>query len=129
MGITRATLSRWRKHPVSVDDVRRLGKPEAAAIYRAFYWDAIGCESLPIGEDLIAFDSAVNHGTRRALTWVHNVAALSPDQRDDAIAATRLAFWKSLRTWAVYGRGWSARGKACLALANRMQAQARGVHS
>jgi lysozyme family protein len=37
MGITQATLARWRKQPVTAEDVRNLQRPEARAIYEAEY--------------------------------------------------------------------------------------------
>jgi lysozyme family protein len=37
-GITRATLSAWRGHPVSVDDVRKMHENEATAIIKNNYW-------------------------------------------------------------------------------------------
>lgn len=121
MGITRATLSRWRGRPVSVAEVKALTRAEAAEIYRKNYWAAIGGDTLPVGVDLVAFDIAVNMGVSRALTWLHQTGDMPSGQRDDALASKRIAFWRSLRTWAVYGRGWSRRGAACLALANQMQ--------
>lgn len=124
MGITRATLSRWRGRPVSVSEVRALKRAEAAAIYRKNYWDAIGGDTLPVGVDLVAFDIAVNMGVGRALTWLHQTGNVPAGQRDDVLAAKRIAFWRSLKTWAVYGRGWSRRGAACLALSNQMQGEA-----
>lgn len=41
-GITIATLSKWRAHPVSVDDVRTMTVDEAKAIYRQWYWSQPG---------------------------------------------------------------------------------------
>lgn len=121
MGITRATLSRWRGRPVTVSEVRNLKRDEAAAIYRAWYWDAVGGDALPLGVDLMAFDIAVNMGPGRALTWLAETKNMAPYDRDDSMAVRRLLFWKRLKTWATFGRGWSARGRACQIEANRMQ--------
>jgi len=122
MGITRATYSRWRGRPVSFAEVKALTRDQAITIYRTYYWAPIGGDSLPVGVDLIAFDIAVNMGVSRALTWLHQTGNVPPSQRDEALAAKRMAFWRSLKTWVVYGKGWSRRGAACLALANKMQA-------
>jgi len=124
MGVTRATLSRWRGRPVSVAEVQRLTRDEATKIYRARYWAPISGDALPVGVDLIALDIAVNMGVSRALTWLHQTGDVPAGQRDDALATKRVAFWRGLQTWAVYGRGWSRRGAACLALANQMQHEA-----
>lgn len=124
MGVTRATLSRWRARPVSIAEVRALTRDEAAKIYRAHYWAPIGGDALPVGVDLVAFDIAVNMGVGRALDWLHATSNIPAAQRDDALAGKRMAFWRGLRIWAVYGKGWTRRGAACLALSNQMQREA-----
>ncbi|MGZ6477690.1 MAG: glycoside hydrolase family 108 protein [Bdellovibrionales bacterium] len=45
-GITREELSRWRKQPVSKDDVRLMPGSEAKAIYEAWYWKPLGCDKI-----------------------------------------------------------------------------------
>lgn len=120
MGVTQKTLAMWRKRPVTKGEVRALTRDEAVAIYRKLYWDAIGGDALPAGVDLIAFDIAVNMGVARARKWLAGTAGLPPRARLDALAARRLSFWQRLRTWGVFGRGWSARGRACVMAANRL---------
>lgn len=120
LGVTRATLTEWRRRPATVADVRALGRAEAAAIYRARYWTPIGADELPAGVDLLAFDIAVNMGVARARKWLVDTAGLPPRGRLDALAARRLSFWRGLRTWRVFGRGWSTRGKACVIAANHL---------
>lgn len=39
-GVTLRTLSGWRARECTVDDIKALEQVEAAAIYRARYWDA-----------------------------------------------------------------------------------------
>jgi hypothetical protein len=43
-------------------DVKNLTKPQAEAIYKTRYWDAIGGDNLPPKTAEIAFDAAVNQG-------------------------------------------------------------------
>ena len=121
LGITRATLAAWRKRPVSKDDMRRLTRAEAAAIYRANYWDAIGGDTLAPGVDLLAFDIAVNMGVARARSWLSITGSMPAPARIAALGRRRMSFWQGLRTWRTFGRGWSARGQACLARAISMQ--------
>lgn len=45
-GITMATLARWRRQPVSVDDVRSLTPADATQIYYTWYWKPLGCDKL-----------------------------------------------------------------------------------
>lgn len=125
-GITRATLASWRKRPVSKAEVRALSRDEAAAIYRARYWDAVRGDDLPAGVDLAAFDWAVNSGPRRAILGLQRAVGAEPDgsmgpltlaatRASDPrlvvrqLCAARLSFLERLRTWRAFGRGWKAR--------------------
>jgi lysozyme family protein len=121
LGVTRAALSAWRGRPAAIADVRALTRAEAAALYRARYWDAIGGDSLPAGLDLAVFDLAVNSGVGRARRMLKALPAGAPDARIKALCAARPAFLRWLKTWPVFGRGWARRvaatRKAALALA------------
>ncbi len=140
MGITRATLAGWRGRPVAKAEVMALGRAEAAAIYRARYWNAVQADELPAGVDLVVFDAAVNSGPARAMRWLQQAMGLPPDgvmgpmTLDRARAADaadtirafgrlRLAFLARLTTWRAFGRGWSRRVRetetAALALVGR----------
>lgn len=45
-GITQEELARWRKHPVSKQDVKEMSGDEAKAIYEAWYWRPLGCDKI-----------------------------------------------------------------------------------
>src|SRR4051812_21993848 len=45
-GIIRAELARWRKHPVSIQDVKDMTAQEAKDIYDAWYWRPLGCDKI-----------------------------------------------------------------------------------
>jgi lysozyme family protein len=139
-GITLRTLTRARGRPVSPDEVRALGRAEAEAIYRTWYWDAIRGDDLPAGIDLAVFDAAVNAGPPRAARLLQEVLGLPADGtvgpvtlaacRDADAAAliralgrARLDFLRRLRTWPVFGRGWRRRVRA---VERRALALARG---
>src|SRR3712207_9421373 len=62
MGITQATLARWRGEPVTAEDVRALTEEEAREIYSAGHWNPLRCDALPPGLDLMFFDFGVNAG-------------------------------------------------------------------
>ncbi|MCZ8186514.1 MAG: acetylmuramidase [Beijerinckiaceae bacterium] len=126
LGITLATLSGWRGQPASVAELRALTRTEAAAIYRARYWERIAGDDLPAGLDLVVFDAAVNAGPVRASRWVQALLAVPADGRIgpvtvaaaraagtadliDAFTARRQAFVESLPTFRTFGRGWSRR--------------------
>ena len=81
LGITRATLVRWRGRPVSRAEVKALTRGEAAKIYRAFYWDEIAGDELPPGVDFAVFDYCVNSGPGRAARTLQSAAGVRPDGR------------------------------------------------
>lgn len=62
-GITQDTLASFRGKPVTAKDVQNLSQHEAKLIYRARYWNPLGCEE--IESSLVAsllFDQGVNRG-------------------------------------------------------------------
>ena len=125
-GVTQATLARARGRPVSAEEVKALGRDEAADIYRHLYWDAVRGDELPAGVDLAVFDGAVNAGPRRAVLLLQKAlgvqqdgvigpltleAALGADPSTliSRYSAARLAWLRSLPGWKTFGRGWSRR--------------------
>lgn len=108
-GITQRTLEAFRNRPVSEYEIRNLGKSEAAVIYRKRYWNAIGADDLPAGVDALAFDIAVNHGVGRWKQWQGLAKGLSPADAIRAITERRRRFYRSLRTFPTFGRGWMRR--------------------
>lgn len=126
MGITQATLASWRGKPVTADDVKNLTRAEAEAIYRKNYWHPIKGDALPDGVDLAVFDLAVNSGPAKAAMMLQSVVGVAQDgvigpltlaavgKMSAAtiitrLCADRMAFLRSLTTWPVFGRGWTAR--------------------
>jgi lysozyme family protein len=133
-GITIGTLRAWRQKSygggtVTKADVRALTKEEAARIYRANYWNAVGGDGLPYGVDLCAFDEGVNSGPARGKARYR--AALvkfsAPVDIIRAMCAGRRAFFQSLRTFKVFGRGWMNRAAQVEAAALKMAFQAQGM--
>lgn len=150
LGITRATLARWRGRPVSRAEVRALTRAEATKIYRALYWDEIAGDALPPGVDLAVFDYCVNSGVGRATRTLQSVAGIDADGRIGKLTLAavdvaepfflitsycrrRLAFLEGLRSFAIFGRGWRRRVYETQALALAMSADADrlriGAHS
>ena len=83
MGITRATLARWRGVVPASDlpkaEVRALTRAEAAAIYEARYWRRVAGPELPAGLDLALFDYAVNSGPVRAVKTLQTALGVVAD--------------------------------------------------
>jgi lysozyme family protein len=126
-GITLADARRYWKADASAADVKTLPLGVAREIYRKRYWSALRCDELPAGVDYAVFDYGVNSGVARAGRVLRRKLGL-PDspasvdagviaaaRRADAakliraLCAERLIFLKALKTWPVFGRGWSRR--------------------
>ena len=125
-GITLAVYRQTEKPGATAADVKAMTVDEAKAVYRSRYWDAQRCDELPAGVDYAVFDYGVNSGigrSGRALQRIVGVAddgALGPvtlaaarnadpSALVNALCDERLRFLKSLKTWSVFGKGWSRR--------------------
>lgn len=126
LGITHKTLAAWRGEPVTRDDVRNLTREEACDIYRANYWNALNCDNLPAGVDLVTFDFGVNAGVTRSAKMLQKIVHVEQDGQVGpitfgavraieasfivaAFSDARLEYYRSLRHWDTFGRGWSRR--------------------
>ncbi|CAH1656838.1 Lysozyme family protein [Hyphomicrobiales bacterium] len=126
LGITLATLARFRGREVSKAEVQALARSEATAIYRQDYWKAVQADALPGGVDFAVFDCAVNSGPRRAILILQEAVgvvrdgiigpatlraagAAEPVALINRYCALRLAFLGRLPTASVFGNGWRKR--------------------
>jgi len=128
-GVTQNTYNAWRaKHGLSQKDVFQIADSEVAAIYRQEYWDKIRGDDLPEGLDFAVFDFAVNSGVSRASRFLQAAVGVAQDGKigPATIAAARhapevttinklcdarMAFLRSLSTFATFGVGWTRRVK------------------
>jgi lysozyme family protein len=140
-GITVADYRRYVRSDGTAADVKAMRLDQAKAIYRAAYWDAMCCDHLPAGLDYAVFDYGVNSGIGRAARVLQRLLGLPDDGRmTDAVLAAacacdpaemiarlcdeRLAFLKALKTWPVFGAGWSRRVAEVRAVALDMASRA-----
>jgi lysozyme family protein len=138
-GITIAEYRKYAKPNATPSDVKAMRLDEARAIYRSHYWVALGCDDLPVGLDYAVFDYGVNSGIGRAGLVLRRLAGISEDGRVNAellaairrsdvgdlivrLCDERLAFLKRLKTWPVFGLGWSRRVSEVKAAALAMAA-------
>lgn len=129
LGITIHTLRKWRGESVTKADVRALTLKEAGQIYKSQYWDTVQGDKLPPGVDLMVFDFGVNSGPSRAakalqravgtrqdgvigLDTIEAVHARKPADVINAISEIRGGFFRSLKTFKTFGKGWMARNTA-----------------
>ncbi|CAB5224417.1 zliS Lysozyme family protein [uncultured Caudovirales phage] len=125
-GITLATFSHFKKKSMTKDELRAISDADVENIYKVGYWDAMRCDELPAGVDLLAFDMAVNKGVSRAARLLQQAAGV----RDDGVLGPRSMeaigkmpvkeliakvsegrrdFYRGLKTFSVFGRGWLRR--------------------
>lgn len=72
-GITHKTLARYLGHEVTREDVQSLSRELAAEIYKRSYYLEPRIDALPTSTRSFLFDSAVNHGQRRAIKFLQQV--------------------------------------------------------
>lgn len=133
-GETNMGISR-RSYPK--EDIRGMTKARAAQIYRRDFWAKMGCDDLPEGLDLVAFDAAVNSGPGRSAKWLQQAVGVTADGKVGPVTLLaakstyapaavqraigfRLAYLKRLKTWPRYGKGWQRRCDEVEALAGKM---------
>lgn len=131
LGITLDTYRALINPRGTVADLKRLTWIEAARAYELAYWQKIRGDDLPVGVDLVVCDMAVNAGPVTASKLLQRAAGADQDgiiglrtlaavgrQKPGALAraytAQRLAYYRSLRHWRVFGRGWKRRADAAL---------------
>lgn len=106
--------------------MRDLPLATAEAIARQSYWQAIRGDDLPEAVAWQVLDASYNHGNRNAVKFLQRAIGASDDgiigprtlaavaamDQNDIILlflAERLQFFTNLRTWSVFGKGWSRR--------------------
>lgn len=137
-GITRKTLARWRGvspwWTLPKLAVRDISRREVEAIYRRLYWNRCNASGLPAGVDLAVFDYAVNSGPLRSINslqallgvradgWIGPITLKAAKKADaeallKALCHQRLGFLNHLKTFPIFGRGWTQRVAAVQAAA------------
>jgi lysozyme family protein len=127
-GVTAAVWQGWVGHPVSEKEMRNLTPTLVAPLYKRKYWDACHADDLVSGLDYAVFDFAVNSGIGRAIKVLQSCVGATPDGGYGSITAAlvkkaesdparlisvycskRLEFLESLKTFPIFGKGWSRR--------------------
>ena len=128
LGVTARVWEEWVGHDVDEKQMRALTHADVAPLYKRKYWDACRADELVSGVDYCVFDVAVNSGVGRAVKLLQSVVGATPDggygsitsalvkeaEKDPArlievYCTKRLEFLQSLKTFSVFGKGWSRR--------------------
>lgn len=125
-GITLATFTNFLGRPATEEELRNISDAQIYAIYSRNYWDRVAGDRLPFGLDLSVFDMAVNAGVSRAVRMLQEIVGSTADgvlgprtlaavAEQDVLSLIRQyseerrRFYKSLKTFPTFGRGWLRR--------------------
>ena len=123
LGITKKSLEEWLGHDVDEKFMRNLTPEMAAPFYEQKYWRSCYGEVLPRGLDFIVFSMAVNAGPGRSVKLLQSAIGCVPDgiigQRTrelisasntatliNKFSETRRDYYRSLKTFPIFGKGW-----------------------
>lgn len=140
LGITRAELADVRRVPVASiteDMMKALTLDEASGIYQSRYWNALRCEDVPLGVDMMIFHFGVNAGNGASARVLQTLVGCLADGivgrqtviatcRTDAakliddLAAAQLDHYRTLEKFPTFGAGWVSRVNRAQEVAKRM---------
>ena len=126
LGVTKKVWEDWIGHEVDEKAMRALTPAIVAPMYEMKYWRTSYCEKLPRGLDLLVFSMAVNAGAGRSVKLLQDAIGVVMDgvigprtmarineanveTLIDKFSEARTAFYKGLKTFPVFGKGWLSR--------------------
>jgi lysozyme family protein len=126
LGVTQRVWEEWVGHEVDEKAMRALTPALVAPMYEMKYWRTSYCEKLPRGLDLLVFSMAVNAGSGRSVKLLQDAIGVVADgiigprtmakineanveTLIDKFSEARTAFYKGLKTFPVFGKGWLSR--------------------
>jgi lysozyme family protein len=126
LGVTQRVWEEWIGHPATEKDMRELTPAIVAPMYEMRYWRTSYCEKLPRGLDLLVFSMAVNAGAGRSVKLLQDAIGVVADgvigpntmarineanveTLIDKFSEARTDYYKGLKLFPVFGRGWVAR--------------------
>ena len=124
LGVTKRVWVEYVGHPV--ESLKKLTKEDVAPLYELKYWRPCYCEVLPRGLDFVVFSMGVNAGPGRSIKLLQQSIGCVPDgvigpKTRGLISSSnganliakfseaRREYYKSLKTFPVFGKGWLAR--------------------
>ena len=128
-GITHKTYSDFLGRPLEdVSELKNIPDEHVQKIYKNGYWDRVKADQLSSGVDFCIFDWAVNSGPGRAAKALQKAAMVTqdgaigpmtlaaveeelPEEIIEKITKEREEFYRSLRTFDTFGKGWLRRNE------------------
>ena len=123
LGVTKATWENWVGRGSDEAEMRGLTPEKVEPLYKKKYFDAVRGDELPMGLDYLMFDFAVNAGAGRAIKTLQTavgvtpdggfgpmtmaaVQAVDPNELIERFSQAKEDFYRSLTTFATFGKGW-----------------------
>ena len=123
LGVTKATWENWVGRESDEAEMRGLTPEKVEPLYKKKYFDAVRGDELPVGLDYLMFDFAVNAGAGRAIKTLQTavgvtpdggfgpmtmaaVQAVDPNELIERFSQAKEDFYRSLTTFATFGKGW-----------------------
>jgi lysozyme family protein len=126
LGVTKKVWEDWIGHEADEKAMRALTPAIVAPMYEMKYWRTSYCEKLPRGLSLLVFSMAVNAGAGRSVKLLQDAIGVVADGvigpntmakineanvevLIDKFSEARTSFYKGLKTFPVFGKGWLSR--------------------
>jgi len=123
LGVTKATWENWVGRASDEAEMRNLTPEKVEPLYKKKFFDAVRGDELPVGLDYLLFDFAVNAGAGRAIKTLQSAVGVTPDggfgpmtmaavqaidpkELIERFSQAKEDFYRSLPTFATFGRGW-----------------------
>ena len=123
LGVTKRVWEEYTGHEADEKTMRGLTPEKVAPLYEQKYWRPCYCEVLPRGLDFVVFSMGVNAGPGRSVKLLQSAIGCVPDgvigpatrglisssNGADIIkkfSDARREYYKSLKTFAIFGKGW-----------------------
>ena len=123
LGVTKATWENWVGRESDEAEMRGLTPEKVEPLYKKKFFDAVRGDELPVGLDYLMFDFAVNAGAGRAIKTLQTavgvtpdggfgpmtmaaVQAVDPNELIERFSQAKEDFYRSLNTFATFGKGW-----------------------
>jgi len=138
-GVTHKTYAEFLGRPLEdVDELKNIPDEHVQIIYKNMYWDKVCGDELDTGLDFCTFDWAVNSGPSRSSKYLQGLVGATEDgiigprtmerinatdtgMLIQAMANKREEYYRSLKTFETFGKGWLRRNKETLEAALAMR--------
>jgi lysozyme family protein len=126
LGVTKRVWEEYTGHQADEKEMRNLTPEKVAPLYEQKYWRPCYGEVLPRGLDFVVFSMGVNAGPGRAVKLLQQSIGCVPDgvigpatrglicDSNTAtlitkFSETRREYYRALKTFPIFGKGWLAR--------------------